>query len=357
MRRTSFFGPLPLTEWPAADLTAWAGAGAGDPLSEGGAGLAAHWRQTTRGLVQISYGVWLAWLRATRRLDATARPGERAKTETVRAFLEDMRFSGLSEATCATRLIGLGTALRVISPNTSSSFIVRAGGRIIARSRRGKILGQAGQSVEELLGLGRQLIEQATIANQPWAIDQALAYRDGLLLSLLVHRPLRLRNLTSIEIGRHLVRGRKGWRLEFEAGEMKGNLEYSCQFPESLVPWLEQYIDEVRPLLAQGRKPCSSLWLSIHGKALSAVGVGGIVGRRTMQAFGRRHGPHLVRHIVATTIAERMPDRSEELTLRMLGHLDIGMSERHYNHSLGRSAAPILKNALDARLGRLNTRQ
>ena len=352
MRRNCFFGPLPISDWPTADRAAWIRAGIGDPLCEGGAGPAAHWRDATKEIIQIGYGVWLAWLRARGGLDEHEAPGDRARRQVVREFLEDMRFSGLSEITCSTRLVGLGTALRVIAPDASSSFIVRAGGRLISRARRGRTLTRPGQSIEELLALGQQLANDAIPTGDAWTVERALDYRDGLLFSLLVHRPVRVGNLASIQIGAHLVSTRTGYRLNFRADEMKAHRDYSCLIPESLVPALDRYLDEVRPILAGQGVSTSALWLSIHGRPLAVGGVTAIVGRRTTQAFGIRLGPHLVRHIVATAIAERLPHQAEQLITTILGHLDVAMSERHYNHALGARAAPMLREAMDRRLSR-----
>lgn len=350
MRRSYFFGPMPVEKWPPLDRAAWDRAFAGDPLEDGGAGPAAHWRSTSAEMCAIGYGVWLAWLEANGQLDEYREPDSRVTVDQVRRYLSDMRFSGLSESSCSHRLNSLGAALRVIAPSVSTTFITRAAGRLASRATRRRCLAQSGQNIDDLLTLGYKLVAQAP--NEPSALGRALTFRDGLLLLLLVHRPLRVRNLTSIEIGNHLIRTRQGYRLEFPAGQMKSNRAYSCQFPNSLVGFLEEYTKCYRLQLVGHNPAVAALWPSIHGKPLAMEGVTAIVARRTLEEFGVAIRPHLFRHIVATAIAERLPAEADELITSLLGHHEIITSERHYNHAKGEQAASVLCAALKKRLGR-----
>ena len=79
-----------------------------------------------------------------------------------------------------------------------------------------------------------------------------MAYRDGLLLALLAACPLRRRSLALLEVGRHLVRHPDGYRLRLGPAETKNGTAYEAPLPASLAPWLDRYLDEVRPRLLGG---------------------------------------------------------------------------------------------------------
>jgi hypothetical protein len=88
---------------------------------------------------------------------------------------------------------------------------------------------------------------------------RALLFRDGLLIALMIHRPLRISNMAAIELNQHLRRTKGGVRLAFEAAEMKSARPYSCVVPKGLSAALERYLSEFRPRLEQRRSSgCAS---------------------------------------------------------------------------------------------------
>ena len=51
--------------------------------------------------------------------------------------------------------------------------------------------------------------------------QRARLYRDGLMIAFLAARPLRLANLTQLELGRELIRRPSGWWLEIPGADTK----------------------------------------------------------------------------------------------------------------------------------------
>lgn len=138
-------------------------------------------------------------------------------------------------------------------------------------------------------------------------------YRDGLLIALLALRPLRLGNLASIEIGRHLIRDSAGYHLEFTARETKNRRILEHDIPTELIPFLQRYLDHYRKLLLTcgGRyEPVdtAALWISREGNAMPEGSVRGVVQRRTQAAFGAPLPPHWFRDAAATTLATDDPE-------------------------------------------------
>jgi len=70
----------------------------------------------------------------------------------------------------------------------------------------------------KLFDLGRDLMRQAQ-AGEASAVDRAGLFRDGPLIALLAARPMRIGNLVSVQIDRHLVRAGGAYCLLFTATE------------------------------------------------------------------------------------------------------------------------------------------
>lgn len=349
-QRPIFLGPTKPSDWPEADQRAWRRALEEDPLAPGGAGAAGGWRPSTIRFAEINYGVWLAWLARKGLLGAGTDPAARATRENLREFLADMRWAGLSEHSVATRLGGVATAFRAIAPEFDARFISRAAGRVRGRAKPLRDFEAKFRPPEELLELGHQLMARADNADLP-EVDRALFYRDGLLIVLMVHRPLRISNMAAIKLDQHLQKSRGGYRLAFEAAEMKSARPYACVFPDALVEALERYLMEFRSLLSvrcgEG-KASSALWLGPRGQPLKPCAVEAALRRRTRTAFGEPMGPHLLRHIVATTVAEHSPENVSEVPT-ILGHQNLETSERHYIHANAIAAGRKLQEAFAAR--------
>jgi integrase/recombinase XerD len=346
-RRPVFMAPRLPSAWPEADRRAWLAALEEDPLALGGAGEAAKWRPSTRRFAEIGYGVWLAWLDHKGRLVADMDPALRATHESLREFLADMRWAGLSDFSSATRLGGLAAALGAIAPSFDVRFISRAAGRVRARGKRVNDLEARFRPPEDLLALGHELMARGDNRELD-PLERALLFRDGLLIALMVHRPLRISNMAAIEVDLHLRRTKGGFRLEFEATEMKSARPYACVFPQALNAALERYLAEFRPRLDVAGTASSALWLGCRGLPMKSGALVAALRRRTRLALGIELGPHILRHIVATALAERSPNKVSEVPT-ILGHQNLETSERHYVHANAIAAGHQLQEAFAAR--------
>jgi integrase/recombinase XerD len=338
--------PIPLERWPLRDRTMWQRALRGDPLQPGGSGRASAWRPATRALVVYSYGVWLAWLERTGRLDPLSAPEDRAELETLRDFLSAMRWAEYSDSTCATRLRGLAAMLRVLAPHFDSSIIARAADRVSAAGLPVRSHHARSQNPADILDLAHDLMRAAELPDRA-PLKSAVEFRDGLILALLIHRPVRVKNLASIELDRHLQRSGKLFRLCFTGAEMKSGRPYSCD-TTPVDRQIHRYLARFRPVLAartDGRSTSDSLWLSSRGGPLTKGGVTLVVRRRSLQRFGVSMGPHLFRHIIATTVAERAPGQIGHVPA-ILGHQSYDASERNYVHARAAEAVRALDDAI-----------
>ena len=73
-------------------------------------------------------------------------------------------------------------------------------------------------------------------------LRRATLYRDGLMVGLLIARPLRLRTFIAIELDRHLVARSDGFLLRFAPKDMKDKKSHEYAVPTELVEPLQRYL-------------------------------------------------------------------------------------------------------------------
>jgi integrase/recombinase XerD len=319
--------------WPALDREAWARANeAVDVLDAGGAG--ARWPPATRRGISQSYGRWLTWLTFERPSVLALPFVERMQPEPIAAYISHLQRVNAS-CTVWGRIRLLAHAVVAMAPETDLIWMRSVIARLHRMMRPVRLKRHRLVEPAELFALGMATMVEAEAANaSDWR--QAEHYRDGLMIALLAARPLRLRNFTDIEIGRHLAHRSAGYQLRFEASEMKGRrapLEFPL--PTALVGCLEKYIATYRPVLSrrsEGGPPTPRLWVSSKGTPLPDYSLYLRIVTLTRARFGHPINPHLFRDCAATSIAERDPEHVL-ITKEILGHSTMRASERYYNHA------------------------
>ena len=102
---------------------------------------------------------------------------------------------------------------------------------------------------EALYALGIKLMDDAVSnCNEARNISNAhaFAYRDGLIIALLALIPLRLRTLTALRIGKHLVRSGQLWALEIPNGDLKTKRPLEFPISTELSGCIDQYLNKFR---------------------------------------------------------------------------------------------------------------
>ena len=203
----------------------------------------------------------------------------------------------------------------------------------------------------ELSALGYDLMAEADrrkLGSRP-----ATLHQDGLMIALLAARPLRRRNLASIELGRHLERQGEEYWLSFPAQEMKNRRALEFPLPRNLAVPLERHLVVYRPLLllkARGRwrrDGGEALWISAHGGPLGAKQVHERIVARTQARFGHPVNPHMFRDAAATSIAIEDPAHVG-IVAAILGHANPQTAERFYNQAGSLEAGRRLQAVIQA---------
>jgi len=253
--------------------------------------------------------------------------------ERVVSYVNALEALGNGTMTLLARLQELYEAALVMAPHRDWTWIRRIAATIRARhvpvrDKRAKLIGG-----EELFELGLHLMNGAPQLSTERL--RALAFRDGLLISLLALRPaMRRRNIAAVELDRHLSLVGETWIVAFAESETKTGAPLEFPWPQILVPALEHWLEYWRPFLL-GRTRCrtdsafTALWISAQGTPMSQEAIYGCIVKRTLAAFGKAINPHLFRDCAATTLAYADPEHVR-LAAPLLGHRSFATTERHY---------------------------
>ncbi len=342
-------GILPIAEWPVCHRNNWE-AGLRPPTFLDEAGAAARWRQQTIRTTAASYGRWLWFLREIGFLVPDLAPELLASPDHVRAYINHLKEVN-APATVLHRLVGLERALAVIAPQ-SNRYMLRCAINNLAQDYEPVSKRERLQESAALLALGFRLMERAVTASRLSKCRRSAMFRDGLQIALLALRPLRLRNFSSIEIGRHLIEVGGRWRLIFPGAETKNRKPIDVPFPDELLLALRDYLTVYRPQLAQGSCNDHALWISACGTPHSPISIRSQICRRTKKAFGLPITPHLFRDCAATSLAVHEPE-AVQIAHHVLGN-DYLTMERFYNQARAADAASHFHAALEARIKKSN---
>lgn len=196
-------------------------------------------------------------------------------------------------------------------------------------------------SYSTLLVAAQSALQEATLEterilksdNQPSEhklSEVASLYQDSLIFSLLIFRPLREANVIEMELGRNLVKGPDNrWKLYYEPIQFKSKVKYQIDFPQALVPFLEQFLAVWRPRL--NLKDSSVMFLTRKGGPLRPKAI-----NDRMVELGAKHldpgirtNPHHFRMLVATSYLAENPGEFEQIR-QLLGHKFIKTTLKHY---------------------------
>ena len=155
---------------------------------------------------------------------------------------------------------------------------------------------------------------------------ERVAFRDALMLAMLAARPLRLRNFAQLGIGRHLRREGSCWLIVLAGEEVKNRYPLEHAVPDSLVPFLERYLERVRPTFG-GHGP--EVWLGFEGQPLTAHSIYGRILLVSQRLLGVAINPHLLRDCAATSLSTVSP-AAALAAAALLGHRRFATTERHY---------------------------
>jgi site-specific recombinase XerD len=245
-------------------------------------------------------------------------------------------------------------AVKVMFPERDRAWLQQVVNRLHRRATTAKPSINRIVPTRSLWKAGIKLMVEAHKADGLSPLLKASRYRDGLMLALQAARPLRLTNLTSLDVDRHLKRVGNAYVVAFEANDMKNHSPFEIVMPTALTPRIDVYLMIYRLVLLEGNES-SALWITKQGRAMRPFSVHHRVTRLTRRIFGRAMSVHRFRHASATAIAVERPEMVG-MAMALLGHRQFSTTDRYY--IIGQSlAASRAHNSLIEDLKRTQTKK
>jgi integrase/recombinase XerD len=170
--------------------------------------------------------------------------------------------------------------------------------------------------------LPRVVLTAAEVERVMAAVDTTtpIGLRDRAMLEVLYATGMRRMELARLELG-----DVDGERCVVLIREGKGGKDRLIPLGERALHWLRQYQEQAREILAWNSND-KTLFLSNEGKPLSPLWLSTVIAKRVDAAeLGKRGGPHLFRHTMATLMLEGGADI--RFIQAMLGHAEISTTQ------------------------------
>lgn len=318
---------LPVDEWPEADREAFKAAYEPGDVFDETAGPGAHLAEGTRRKIGTGYRRWLGFLKANYPDELSMAPAARITPERVRAFIDSLSVETRSTSV-AIAVDDLCYAARLIAPTGDWAWLRSLKSRLASRA-------QPEDRFDHLvppwrtLDFGIELMDDALKLPITGHKQREIQYRDGLLLALVSLWPMRRRSISALTVSRHVEFDEAGVNILLHPADTKAKRPESFRVPETMMPYLQRYLEEIRPRLL-GRSNHDGLWASYRGRPLGNCRIYDIARARILQRFGKAMGLHDFRRAASTFVAMDAPEKIG-LIPGLLQHASPDVSDQHYN--------------------------
>ena len=225
-RRKRRLTALPFADWPMMDQLAWSILFIpSSPLDPDGP--LSHWSACSRDFAIRAYAHWLGFCSRRCKPLLKVPPQDRVQPEVVAQYLAELQ-NEVSPVTIMIRVNQLCSVIRAMAPGSDWEWLKALTRRLRNRATPIRRKDLRLRHPTELVDLGVQLMQQADVCND------AVMFRDGLLIVLLAARPLRPRSLLSLELGHNLVRTGDGYRIALNPADTKTRHAFDVSWPAAL---------------------------------------------------------------------------------------------------------------------------
>jgi integrase len=195
-------------------------------------------------------------------------------------------------------------------------------------------------AVEALLRLPQRILREVRASGRK-GYRNAKVIQTALAIELLLNAPVRIQNLTSIDLDRHLLevggRDNRAVHLLFPAAEVKNANDLEFPLMTESVELLNTYLDEWRPLLTFG--PSRLLFPGKRSGQNKGNGALSSQIKELVYAYTRLDMPaHRFRHAAGKIFLDRNPGQYEVIR-QLLGHKDISTTIAFYAGAESANAA------------------
>src|SRR5262249_39586111 len=186
-------------------------------LTRGGA--ASHLRTITQNDLTRRYGYFLDFLSRSGRLDTRAKAGAHVSSENVDSFADELK-SRVSSVTVYGSIQKLRRVTQLIAPERDITWLMEIERDLFSQMRPKSKWDRVVLS-EVITEAGLTLIAEAELGTKLRKLTRARMVRNGLMLALLAHSPIRIKNFAALEIGRSIVKIDDTWWILLQGSETK----------------------------------------------------------------------------------------------------------------------------------------
>jgi len=184
------------------------------------------------------------------------------------------------------------------------------------------------ENLHRLIGLP-EVILRALPQTRPPSYAEAIGLQSALAISILQVAPMRMKNLASLHLGRHVVRTRPGGvrHIVIPAEEVKNQAPLTFEVSDMLGELLDVYLVRCRPMLAEN--PDGYLFPARKGAAKTPGQLAEQIKRAIARETGIDLNAHAFRHLAAMLFLRTNPGEYETTRL-ILGHKSLNTTVRAY---------------------------
>jgi site-specific recombinase XerD len=176
---------------------------------------------------------------------------------------------------------------------------------------------------------------------------QAQVMQMAVLLELLLHVPMRVKNAASLDLAKHFqlpAGGKPGkWRLSIPKGEVKNDKAIDAELGAEISALFRRYVSVFLPVLSNGQT--TALFVGQNGRKCPPA-----LGKQFEKFIGRELGLtvniHLMRHLMAFAYLEANPGDYEGAR-QLLGHKQIATTIHFYAGAESEAAFRRLDKVVD----------
>lgn len=196
-----------------------------------------------------------------------------------------------------------------------------------------------------IVGLPSKIIRTIN-RNMPTVMD-AVRVQSALAVAILLNAPMRIRNLSSLELDRHVDQiDPNNIHLVIKDTETKNDQDLDYPLGKTAITILDLYKQVYRPLLVKSAQDKGELFISWNGVRKTEVALSVQLKKFIREETGYELSPHTFRHLVGLIFLKRYPGEYETVR-KLLGHKDIRTTIKFYTGLEIQDAFVRLDNIMD----------